>query len=144
MEILQTCRIHSTSEQELNVKNRQNLIASLEQTVFDLSKLLLGWKTEISDNHPYYAFLEGLDFILLTVCDVFENPLPENIELIFLFTGDRSEMMQKMRSRMLSGNLELSPNERMVFLQVTSLYERAIWILGRIGLLLQQSNLEKK
>lgn len=145
LEILQTCRVHATSEQALNVKNRQNLITNLEQTLYDFSQLLLVWKTDESDAHPKNTFLEGLDFILLAVCDVFENPVSENIESIFLLTGDRNELIQKMRGRLLSNNLELNdPSERMTFLQVTSLYERAIWIVGRIALSLQQSNAEER
>lgn len=143
-EILQNSRNQSDSEQSLNVKNQQNLLVNLEHTLFDFSQLLMNWKTDGSVNHPKYFFLEGLEFILLTVQDAFENPTSDTIEPIFLFTGDRSELMQKMRNRLLSGNLNIDPNDRMVFLQLTSLYERAIWILGRIGSLLQQSHAEKQ
>jgi hypothetical protein len=104
---------------------------------------LISWKTEVSTHHPKNTFLEGLDFLLLAACDVFENPSSENIEYLLALTGDRSELLQKMRSRFLADNQEMTLEDRMIFLQSTSLYERAIWILGRIGILLRQASPEK-
>lgn len=142
-EILQTCHNHSTSERALTIKNQQNLIEELDQTLFDFTGKLLSWKTDESSGHFKVSYLEGLDFLLLTACDTFEIPDAENTHFLFLLTGDRNELVQKLRNQFLAENQEMRADDRMTFLQVTSLYERAIWILGRISLLQQQLTLEK-
>lgn len=134
-EILQTCHDHATSERTLTFKNQQGLIEELDQTLFDFTSKLISWKTDETAEHYKVSFLEGLDFLLLTACDTFDDPNAENSHLLFLLTGDRNELVQKMRNQFLASNQALSPDDRMTFLQVTSLYERAIWILGRIALL---------
>ena len=137
-EILKSCSIQQTTEQAMNIKNRQDLIKSFEQTLFDLIQMLLTWCTGKSDKTLKETFVEGLDFLILTASDAFEKNDMDSIDSILLVTEDRSELMQQMRKQILANNAELSSNDRMIFLQITSLYERTTWILGRIGLLLQQ------
>ncbi|MGH7799839.1 MAG: hypothetical protein ACREOW_04310 [Thermodesulfobacteriota bacterium] len=87
------------------------------------------------------TFVEGLDTILLVTCDAAESSDLHDIDLLTRITHDRSELLQKMRQNYLASEEGLAANDRQIFFQVTSLFERAVWTLGRIAQLQRQNML---
>jgi hypothetical protein len=81
------------------------------------------------------AFVEGLDFVLLTLIDALENKDPEAVEMLVGITSDRGEFVERIRYDYLGDKVVKIP-ERAVLLQVTTLFERIVWITHRLAALL--------
>jgi phosphate:Na+ symporter len=80
------------------------------------------------------TFIEGLDFVLLTAVDALESRDAGNIELLLQITEDRGDLVERMRKDFLAGN-ETSSADRLILLQVTSVFERIVWMLHRLALI---------
>ncbi|MFH1740822.1 MAG: Na/Pi symporter [bacterium] len=133
-ELLLNCgHAYETYERVLGVKKRQDLIAALNGVVFDLSTALEHCPESAGGTQFKNVFLESMDTILLIACEAFESSDQDDIGIFIKLTSDRGDMMQNMRRNYLSREENLSPDERMTFLEVTSLFERAVWILARIA-----------
>ncbi|RJP22450.1 MAG: Na/Pi cotransporter family protein [Candidatus Omnitrophota bacterium] len=128
---------HEISERILCTQNRQNHLGSLDALIYDFSTLLAGWSNSPSAERFRGLFIESIDTILLTACDTCESNDADDIDMLISITSDRNELMQTMRRTFLAEK-EMSPEDRMSFLQITSLFERVVWILGRIGFLQRQ------
>ena len=130
---------HETSERALNIQNKQTLLEGLEEIVYELVLSLDSWSKSVVGQRLKDTFVEGLDTILLVTCDAVESSDPHDIDLLIRITHDRSELLQKMRQNYLGSEEGLAANDRQIFLEITVLFERAVWILGRIAELQRQS-----
>ena len=71
----------------------------------------------------------------MTAVDALESPNPGNIELLMQITEDRGDLVERMRKDFLSDNTA-STADRIVLLQVTSVFERIVWMAHRLGALI--------
>ena len=128
----------STSETLLNVQNRHNLVASLEDNVYSLCKTLEG-KTEQGESGKLSMnIVESLDAIFLTAIEATESTDEADLEILITLTSDRGQLMEKIRRVYLSSEKDLSLEERSLILYITNLFERSVWTLGRYGMYLGQ------
>lgn len=122
-----------TSERLLNIMNRQNLIASLEENVDQLAQSL-----SRSSNSPALKpltqnLMEGLETILFHTLDVMKTRDSVGLSLLASITGDRGKMMESIRNEYLNNEQSLRQHEKSELLYITNLFERSVWIMGRLG-----------
>lgn len=90
------------------------------------------------------SMLESLDAILLTAAEAFQAPDGEDLGWLVKLTGDRSEMMEKLRGEYLAAESTLPREEKVALLYLTGLFERVVWLLRQVGLALERwQRLEK-
>ena len=126
------------SEQIATIQNREYLLISLEQTLYDFSTLLAGCANNQSTDAYRSMFVESLDTILLTASETCKTNDSRELDTLILMTSDRSELMRNYRCQFLTQR-GLSNDSQMALLELTALFERAVWILGKIALLQRQS-----
>jgi hypothetical protein len=83
-------------------------------------------------------FVEGLDFVLMALIDALEPGDAPSRELLAQITGDRGDMMERIRERYLAEEASVAPADRVVLFQVTSVFERIIWMTQRLSRLLAE------
>src|SRR5690349_11505222 len=81
------------------------------------------------------AFVEGLDFVLLTAVDSMETKDVAVIEMFFAITSDRGDLVERFRNEFLADTAATS-SDRAVLLQVTSVFERIVWMAHRLARLM--------
>jgi hypothetical protein len=79
--------------------------------------------------------VEGLDFVLLTALDALESKDPGTIELLVQITEDRGDLVERIRNDFLADKTA-SVTDRALLLQVTSVFERIVWMVHRLGALM--------
>jgi hypothetical protein len=85
------------------------------------------------------SLTESLDFVLMTMVETLELRTEDAIDLLTLITGDRGQVLERIRQEYLRDETGASAVERSVLLQTTSVFERAIWIMQRLARLLGRS-----
>lgn len=121
-----------------NVHNRNGVIRLLEETIHHLvaavqSTTRSDRMTELVDN-----FVEALDFILLTAGDAALGRDANDARLLAGLCADRGELMGKLRALYLSGEHDLSSLDKSLLLDLTTLFDRIVWMLGRFAGLIEQ------
>ena len=79
------------------------------------------------------TFVEGLDFVLMTMLAALETNDPDRIALLLDITEDRGNLMEQVRQNYLSEEGSVSTADRVVLLHVTSVFERIIWMTQRLA-----------
>ena len=122
-----------SSDRFLNLLNRQNLIDSIEDNVYQMAGSV--YRLNRSDNlkEQILNFVEGLDAILLTAVDAVKGLDKSDVETLIQITSDRSGLMEKIRETYLSGEHQLGPEEKSLLLYITNLFELIVWLLRRLG-----------
>ena len=72
---------------------------------------------------------EAFDASLATAADALEMQDLEELVGVWKATDDKSEKMRKIRQRFLKGENELTDNERLDLMSLTTGLERASWVL---------------
>jgi phosphate:Na+ symporter len=84
------------------------------------------------------SLVEAMDFVLMTMVDALELRTEDSIDLLVRITGDRSEVMERFRQEYLRDETGAGATERAVLMQVTSIFERVIWMIQRLARLVDQ------
>jgi len=84
------------------------------------------------------TFAESLDFVLMTMEDAIESKEGDTIEILVQITGDRGELVERIRREYLTGEIEVTNLERAALLQATTGFERVIWMVQRVARLIEQ------
>jgi phosphate:Na+ symporter len=82
------------------------------------------------------TFVEAVDFVLLTLLDALEAGTGDTVELLAQITEDRSEFVERIRRDYLADEASIGTADRSVLLQVTSVFERIVWMTQRFARLL--------
>jgi len=127
-----------TSEHLLNLLNRQDLLVSIEENIYLLTKNLQeaiqsSALAPLADN-----LLEGLDTILLTSIGAMESG-GSDLQILTTITGDRSRMMEEVRHQYLNNEERLDAKEKSALLYITNLFERIVWLSGRLAASLEKA-----
>lgn len=127
------------SERLLNLRGRQDTLATIEEDVFGLVQNL----RDTPDTGPVrrlgLSIIESLDTLLLTVIEAAKAGDRQELELVLAMTADRGSIMEGIRRKYLAIDQELTPEERALVLSLTHLYERTTWLVGRYGRLLERT-----
>ena len=83
------------------------------------------------------TLVEALDFMLLTLIDALESTDAEAGELLLQITEDRGDFVERIRQDYLAEESGASSGDRAVLLQVTSIFERVVWMTQRLARLIE-------
>jgi phosphate:Na+ symporter len=129
---------NKTAARVTNVHNRNGVIRLLEETLHHLVTSVSSSPRSPRLDDLVDNFVEALDFILLTAGDAAANREPDDARLLAGLCADRGEMMGKIRALYLSGELELGPKDKSLLLDLTTQFDRIVWMLGRYAGLIEQ------
>jgi phosphate:Na+ symporter len=128
-----------TSERLTNVQNRHGLIVLLEDNVYQLVTAVKQAPPSAKLAVLVENFCEALDFILQTAGDAAATLGIDEARLLAGLCADRGELMGKIRNLYLSSEESLGPHDRSLLLDLTGLFDRIVWVLRRLALLLEQN-----
>jgi phosphate:Na+ symporter len=128
-----------TYERLTNVQNRHEVIGFIEENVFQLAATVDQGTRSSQLLELVQTFAEALDFILLTAGDATTTLDPADAELLGNLCSDRGELMGRIRNVYLSGAQNLSTQDRSLLLNLTTLFDRTIWMVRRLAVLLEQN-----
>jgi phosphate:Na+ symporter len=83
------------------------------------------------------TFVEALDFVVLTLVDALETGDADQIEMLAQITEDRGAFVERVRQEYFAGEGSSQGADRAVLLQVTSIFERVVWMVQRMSRLLE-------
>jgi phosphate:Na+ symporter len=141
--------LSAISGRSLNEKDSSNLImatklheqlVSLEDTVFKITSRLESRDASETATSLGQKILESLDFIILMEIDAIRSGDRDEIEALANVTGDRSEMMDRLRRKYLQAEEALSAQDRNFVLDITILFENGVAALGRSAELLRTAS----
>jgi phosphate:Na+ symporter len=114
----------------VNLRARNEVLRLLHDTAFQLgltrSRMPPGATADLAD-----ALTQGLGAVLLCANDAARDGEAEDIELLKQISSDRSTVVDAIRRRLVN-----AANQEAVY-RLTSLFERAVWLVQRYALLLQ-------
>lgn len=79
------------------------------------------------------AIVEGLDTIVMSLCDVLQSHDPGDRAMLAAMTSDEGNGIRSVRSAYLAEDRDLDPDERLRLLAAANHAERLIWLLGDLG-----------
>ena len=82
------------------------------------------------------TFIEAVDFVLLTLLDALEFSEGDCVDLLEQITEDRSDFVERIRRNYLADEAGIGTAERSVLLEVTSVFERIVWMTHRLARLI--------
>jgi phosphate:Na+ symporter len=122
-----------TTEQLLNLQNRQEHLDTLESLAWDMLQSLRN-----QHEHPDDAvlalglrLLEGFDTQLLTLSAALSGNDAEELELLGTMTAEHGDVMENLRRGYFASGERLAATDRPRLLQFTNLFERATWTVRR-------------
>ncbi len=123
-------------EQALNLQNRNDLLITLADNL----RTFVTVATKSNDSPQILSFsqraAEALHLILLTAHEATETPDEDNHQILLQLTGDRGDMMSRMRSSLNSIGHDLSAAQNQCLMSLTTLFERIVWLIQRLATLL--------
>ncbi|HEY4417605.1 MAG TPA: Na/Pi symporter [Verrucomicrobiae bacterium] len=131
-------------ERSLNLQNRTEVITAVAETLDEIVSAMMRASHQPEKLAMFNRQLaEALHLILMTAYDAAENPDAENCQMLLELTADRGDMMEQIRRSLLTDEKFLSHGSQQTLMSVTTLFERAVWLLRRYGRLLPQPPAEK-
>lgn len=123
---------HNTMEFLLIIQNKQKQMDNLEELLHYFALTCIKLKRPLHEKFPQ-AFLQSLDFLLHTAGETETSSDVEDANNLIQLTRDKGQVFKSIRSAYLRGENDLELNERNTFLELTSIFERIVWTLGRIA-----------
>ena len=119
------------AERLAKLQSRLSLLVYLEDSLRDLFSTTEAVPPEGRLRRLLSTFIESLDFVLLSLIEALEDG-GDAAEMLVRMTGDRSDLVERIRQRFLTDEEHVSAAERAMLLQITSVFERVIWITHRL------------
>lgn len=124
------------AEKLLNLRNRQDLLAGIEEDLLRQYEALRARPGGAKAAQLCAAIVEVLDTMLQTTLAAAETGDRDELALLGAMTSDRGEMMERIRKKYLATEEDVTTEDRALILHVTHGFERIAWSLGRYGELL--------
>lgn len=124
-------------ERALVLQNRNQLLAGLQDSLSEFAAEAgrISGRGEGEPGILMDGLVESLHVLLLTLHDAVRSGDPDDLAVLQALTGDRSELMHSIRSRLLAAaTMEAATREAL--LSAISLFERLVWLMRRYALLL--------
>lgn len=122
----------TTSAQWMQLQRRQSLVVTLSETAHDFAAGGEALRATKPVEPLLTSLVEGLHALVGTVIEAVERPGEADRALLLAMTADRGEMMERLRARVLAASPELGSEARLQLIYVTSLFERAVWLLRQL------------
>ena len=117
----------------------QRIIEWLEERFSELCEDLNNLPNEGSAGQLRDSLTEGIDTVVLAVVDGLTSPDPEQWSMVLDLTGDRTEMLRRIRSSDLPDETDLSDEGRAALLQATNTAAEIFSLLHRLTKQMQPS-----
>lgn len=140
-DLMEQQQSRNSLERALNFQRRTETIISIAETLDDLVAAILKANEAEELSVLTGRMSEALHLILTSAYDSVETPNAENREILLQLTADRGQMMARLRRSFLEGKT-LSPARQQGLMTITTLFERTIWLLRRLGMLLAHGSTE--
>jgi phosphate:Na+ symporter len=124
------------AERLTKLQNRLSLIVYLEDSLRSLTQTTEAVPVHGRLGDLVSTFVEGLDFVLMTLISAMETGGAEQVDLLITVTEDRGELMESIRHAYVEEGGAIGAQERALMLQVTNIFERIIWITQRLARLI--------
>ena len=125
------------TERLTKLQNRLSLLVYLEDSLRVLTTATESVHLDGRLGRLLASFVEALDFVLMTLVEALEPEGDEALELLTQITGDRGDIMERIRQDYLTDEGSVAPADRAVLLQVTAIFERVIWMTQRLARLIE-------
>lgn len=123
---------HSTMEFLLLTQNKQKQMDNLEELLHYFTLTCIRLSPSLQEKFQN-TFLQSLDFLLHTAGETEASSDVVDADNLIQLTRDKGQVFQSIRAAYLSGEDRLDLNERNTFLELTGIFERIVWTLGRIA-----------
>jgi phosphate:Na+ symporter len=125
---------HAASERLLALERRQTLVLALDETVFSFVTTLGQWRV---GGTPVSALVDSLVESLTTLVhaalDALRSDDPEDAANLAGMTADRGALMEQVRRSFVGGPQPIDHQQKTALFYLTSLFERAVWLLRQLG-----------
>lgn len=133
-ELVESQSDRAASHLLLTLERRQSLIVSLDETVFNFVTTFARLRESGSGLDPFIDNLtESLNTLVLTALDTVRSSDPADREMLLAMTADRGDLMERLRRNLLTGQQGLEHHQKAHLFYLTSLFERAVWLLRQLG-----------
>lgn len=123
----------------LKLKTRNDLIGSLDESVYHLVQAVAAQYPSKALQPILQRFAEALHSLLLALVDAAEAPDAMHRDFLRLMTGDRGELMERIRRNFLRREGEFGYAEQQAFFTITSLFEQIVWLARRVAMTLDDA-----
>jgi phosphate:Na+ symporter len=120
------------AEQLIRLSNRNQLLGSLNTSIDNLCKSVIAARKSEHLSQLATIVAEAFDASLVTAVEALAMDDLEELVEIRQATDDKSDKMRRIRQRFLKGDTELSENERLDLMSLTTGLERCTWVLHEI------------
>ncbi len=125
---------HQTSRRVLALERRLALIGSLNDTVHAFVETFTRLRAGPPLDGTFVDNLaESLNTLILSALDAAGSGDPGDIDLLLRMTADRGDLMERLRRNLLAGPQPLDHHQKSHLFYLTSLFERAVWLLRQLG-----------
>ncbi|MEZ7891047.1 MAG: Na/Pi symporter [Candidatus Wallbacteria bacterium] len=125
------------SVQLINYVNRQNLISSLEDNLFNLTETIYNSNMNGEFKKIVHNFIEGLDAILLTASDAFASGEELETDILINITADKGDLMDNLRTKYIGAQQELQSDEKVTLLFIIEQFEKSVWLMRKLAILIK-------
>ena len=133
--LMDSSRGRENFEQAIVLKTRNDLLRTLQETLHELAGYAANGQNNPEVEGLMRNLAESLHLLLITLNDAAASKDPDDLAMLRMLTRDRSDMMEGIRRRLLNS----SPEAQQCAFAATSLFERAVWVIGRYVLQLTPS-----
>jgi hypothetical protein len=129
-----------TAERLLNIINRQEVIVSLEENIYQMvSSIQQTAKSDVLRG-LIQNLLEAMQVILFTAIDAMQTFAKEDLDILTTITQERGELMRNIRGTYLTKHDALDYQGKSALLELTNRFERIVWLTERLGNLLSSGS----
>jgi phosphate:Na+ symporter len=121
---------HGNSEIFVFLQNRQNLIKSLDDSVYHFVSTIFDNNSSSELDDLMNNFIEALHANLITAIEAMKSKDIIEIDILLNITDDKGSLMEKIRKIHLSDNMTLNADNKAVLLYITDLFQRTIWLIN--------------
>jgi phosphate:Na+ symporter len=130
------------SERLTVLQSRLGLLSALEQCLNDLSRTTRDVRPDEPLGQTVSTFVEGLDFLLHSMLDALTLKNEEGLTTFLELTGERCELLESIRKKYMSPDMNFSAPEKAVLFHMISGFHQALWLLNRTARLLAPTGLQ--
>jgi phosphate:Na+ symporter len=116
----------------MTLQNKQKQLDDLELLLHQFIQICREWTGDLRMTFQD-TFIQSLDFLLHTVCEAEVSSDDADIENLIRLTQDKGEVLQSIRAAHLRVEADTTQQDRTTFVELTGLFERIVWTLGRIA-----------
>ena len=115
----------------VNLQSRNALIVELQSSLFEFSQRIQPLLAESEPMSTGRQLCESLHALTLTFADAIESGDTDDMTILRGLTSDRSDLMENLRNRLLSDDIDRSHEMHEALYLATSLFERIVWLMRR-------------